>query len=100
MDKLSQFGYPFVLIQSDLNEALRLHDMDFPVMLGNLDEIQTFEDASIGNAAMVVATDDDIRNVNIAFRARDAHPGCVISSTCSRETSEEILSLAGGKSCS
>ena len=95
MDKLSQFGYPFVLIQSDLKEALRLHDMDFPVMLGNLDEIQTFEDASIGNAAMVVTTDDDIRNVNITFRARDSSPDLAIVSTCNRATSEEILTLAG-----
>ena len=95
MDKLSQFGYPFVLIVSDLKEALRLHDMDIPVMLGNLDEGQTFEDASIENAAMVVTTDDDIRNVNITFRARDSSPDLSIVSTCNRATSEEILSLAG-----
>ncbi|MBT5717257.1 MAG: hypothetical protein HOI70_10110 [Opitutae bacterium] len=95
MDKLSQFGYPFVLIVSELKEALRLHDMDFPVMLGSLDEAQTFVDASIDNAAMVVTTDDDIRNVNIAFRARDSSPDLSIVSTCNRTTSEEILTLAG-----
>jgi Trk K+ transport system NAD-binding subunit len=95
MDKLSQFGYPFVLIVPDLKEALRLHDMDFPVMLGSLDEAQTFVDASIDNAAMVVTTDDDIRNVNIAFRARDSSPDLSIVSTCNRTTSEEILTLAG-----
>ncbi|MAK47067.1 MAG: hypothetical protein CMI24_07440 [Opitutae bacterium] len=95
MDKLNQFGYPFVLVVEELNEALRLHDMQIPVMLGKLDDAQTFEDASIQNCVMVVTTDDDIRNVNIAFRAREAHPECIIASTCSRETSEEILSLAG-----
>jgi Trk K+ transport system NAD-binding subunit len=95
MDKLSQFGYPFVLIVSDLKEALRLHDMDFPVMLGSLDDAQTFEDASIDNAAMVVTTDDDIRNVNITFRARDSSPDLSIVSTCHLATSEEILTLAG-----
>ncbi len=95
MDKLSQFGYPFVLIVPELKEALRLHDMDFPVMLGSLDEAQTFVDASIDNAAMVVTTDDDIRNVNIAFRARDSSPDLSIVSTCNRATSEEILTLAG-----
>ena len=65
--------------------------MQIPVMLGKLDDAQTFEDASIQNCVMVVTTDDDIRNVNIAFRAREAHPECIIASTCSRETSEEIL---------
>ena len=68
MDKLTHFGYPFVLIISNIKEALRLHDMGFPVMLGNLDENETFDDASIQNAAMVVTTDNDIRNVNIAFQ--------------------------------
>ncbi len=95
MDKLTQFGYPFVLIVENLKEALNLHDMDFPVMLGNLDDADTFEHASIKDAAMLVATDDDIRNVNIAFRARDASPSLSIVSTCNRATTEEILSLAG-----
>ena len=95
MDKLSHFGYPFVLIASELKEALRLHDMGFPVILGSLDSAQTFEDACISNAAMVVTTDDDIRNVNIAFRARDASPDLTIVSTCNRSASHEILTLAG-----
>jgi len=95
MDKLSQFGYPFVLVVEQLNEALRIHDMGMPVMLGSLDEIETFEKAAIEKAAMVVATDDDIRNVNIAFRARDAAPNVPVTATCSRTTSEDILKLAG-----
>ena len=95
MDKLNQFGYPFVLIVENLKQALELHDMNIPVMLGNLDEEETFENAAIDKAAMVVATDDDIRNVNIAFRARDASPELTVVSTCNRSTSEEILSLAG-----
>ena len=95
MDKLTHFGYPFVLIVSSIKEALRLHDMGFPIMLGNLDENETFEDASIQNAAMVVTTDEDIRNVNIAFRARDSSPDLTIVSTCNKTTSEEVLSLAG-----
>ncbi len=95
MDKFQQFGYPFVLIEEDLDEALRLHDMDIPVMVGDLDEIETFQNASIEQAKMVVATDDDIRNVNIAFRARDAAPDVIVASTCTRTTSEDILELAG-----
>ena len=95
MDKLNQFGYPFVLIIEQLKDALRLHDMQIPVMLGKLDEVETFQNAGIKSSAMVVATDDDIRNVNIAFRAREASPNCIITTTCNRPTSEEILNLAG-----
>ena len=95
MDKLTQFGYPFVLIVEQLKEALKLQDMQIPSCLVGWTMQKTFEDAGIKNCAMVVATDEDIRNVNIAFRAREADPQCVITSTCNRITSEEILSLAG-----
>ena len=95
MDKLQQFGYPFVLIEEDLDEALRLHDMEIPVMFGDLDEVETFQKAAIDKAKMVVATADDIRNVNIAFRARDAAPDVIVASTCTRTASEDILELAG-----
>ena len=80
MDKLSQFGYPFVLIVEQLSEALRIHDMGMPVMLGSLDEVETFEQASIADAAI---------------RARDTAPDVVVASTCSRTMSEDILKLAG-----
>jgi voltage-gated potassium channel len=95
MDKLKQFGYPFVLIEENLEEALRLHDMGIPVMVGDLDEVETFQKAAIDKAKMVVATDDDIRNVNIAFRARDAAPDVIVASICTRTASEDILELAG-----
>ena len=35
MDKLTQFGYPFVLIVENLKQAFELHDMNILVMLGN-----------------------------------------------------------------
>ena len=44
---------------------------------------------------MLVATDDDIRNANIAFRARDISPSLPIVTTCSNDASEDILNLAG-----
>ena len=56
----------------------------FQLCLESLDDAKTFEDAGIQNCVMVVATDDDIRNVNIAFRAREADPECIITSTCSQ----------------
>ena len=95
MDKLRQFGYPFVLIVEKLEEALEIHDMGMPVMLGSLDEIETFNKASIDNAAMVVATDDDIRNVNVAFRSKDAAPEVAVAAHCYRAGSEDVLTLAG-----
>ena len=99
MDKLKQFGYPFVLIVESIKEALPLHDMNVPVILGNLDEDETFSNADIQNAAMVVATDDDIRNVNIAFRARDESPSLTIVVLAIAKLLEEILSFGGSQPC-
>ena len=95
MDKLKQFGYPFVLIEENLEEALRLHDMGITVMVGDLDEAETFQKAAIDKAKMVVASADDITNVNVAFRAREAAPEVIIASICTRTASEDILELAG-----
>ena len=67
MEKLSQFGYPFVLVIDKLKEAQKYHDMGIAVMFGSIEDPETFQSAGINNAAMVVATDDDIRNVNVAF---------------------------------
>ena len=44
---------------------------------------------------MLVATDDDIRNVNVAFRARDVDPHLPIVGTCNNPSSEDIIELAG-----
>ena len=92
---MTQFGYPFVLVIDKLKEAQKYHDMGIPVMFGSIEDPETFQSAGIKNAAMVVATDDDIRNVNVAFRARDVDPKLPIVGTCNNPSSEDIIELAG-----
>lgn len=41
IDKLTQYQYSYVIIIADLTEALRLHDMGYHVMLGDLDDPKT-----------------------------------------------------------
>ena len=95
MEKLTHFGYPFVLVVDKIKEAQKYHDMGIPVMFGSIEDRDTFFAAGIKNAAMVVATDDDIRNVNVAFRARDLDPKLPIVGTCNNPSSEDIIELAG-----
>ena len=45
MEKLSQFGYPFVLVIDKLKEAQKYHDMGIPVMFGSMEDPETFESA-------------------------------------------------------
>ena len=42
MEKLTQFGYPFVLVIDKLKEAQKYHDMGIPVMFGSIEDPKPF----------------------------------------------------------
>ena len=42
MQKLTHYGYPYALLVYDLDEALRLHDLGFQVVLGESDRPETY----------------------------------------------------------
>lgn len=92
---LSRANIPYVLIVSDLNEALRLHDEGYPVMIGELDDQQTYHNARTENAVLVVATQRDTTNTNIAFTVREISSQVTIAATASAPASVDILELAG-----
>ncbi|MBX3440995.1 MAG: potassium channel protein [Planctomyces sp.] len=85
----------YVLLVSDLNEALRLHDEGYKVMLGDLDDPDTYVRARARDAALVVTTQRDTTNTNVAFTVREISPSVSIVSTASTEASVDILELAG-----
>ena len=74
IEKLKQYKYPYVLIVPDVDEALRLHDFDYRVMLGELDNPQTYELARVQHALAVVATASDQVNANVAATVREVSP--------------------------
>ncbi len=40
--KLTQYKYPYVILVPEITEALRLHDLDLKVVVGDLDNPQTY----------------------------------------------------------
>lgn len=93
--KLEDYGFPYVLIAGDVEEALRLHDKGVRVMVGDLDQPDTYRRAQVESAAMVAATGDDFVNTNTAFTVRELAADVPIITTAGSADSVDVLTLAG-----
>lgn len=93
--KLNRSKYPYVVLVPDLAEGLRLHELGVNVMLGDLDDPETYSKVHVEKAALVATTSTDVINTNVAFTVRGLSDEVPIISTCSFGASEDILKLAG-----
>jgi Trk K+ transport system NAD-binding subunit len=93
--RLERAGIPYVTVVADLDEALKLHDEGYQVMVGALDDPQAFRHAGADRAALVFTTRDDATNTNVAFTVREISESTAIVATANRHASVDILELAG-----
>ncbi|MFP4035934.1 MAG: potassium channel family protein [Desulfobacteraceae bacterium] len=95
IQKLKDHQYKYVLILDDLRRALELYDEGIRVALGNIDDPETYVKMQIDRAAMLVATNQDEINTNIAFTVRELNEKVPIITTADSPHSEDILEMAG-----
>lgn len=95
IEKADQAEVPYVVIVEDVDVAGRLHDEGRTVMVGALDDPVTYHDARVGQAAMVVATQNDQTNTNIAFTVREIAPQVDIVASANSPAAVDILEIAG-----
>jgi voltage-gated potassium channel len=95
IEKLNQYQYPYVLLVTELTEALQLYDLGYKVMLGDLDNPETYRRARADQALMVASTASDQVNANVAFTVRDISEKVPIIATADLSASVDILQLAG-----
>lgn len=95
IDKLIKFKHPYVVLIHELHRALELSDLGINVMLGDLDDPETYKKLRINNAAMIVATGDDMTNTNVAFTVRELNESVPIITLANSRDSVDILKLAG-----
>lgn len=95
INKLKQYNYQYVLIVSNLEQALHYQDQGFTIVLGDLDDPETFERANIGAAALVATTCKDPINTHVAFTVRGLNKQIPIVSTANDAASVDIMELAG-----
>jgi Trk K+ transport system NAD-binding subunit len=95
IDRLKAYGKRYFLLEPDLTRALELHDQGISVVVGERDDIATYQRLRTAEAAMVVATADDFMNSNIAFTVREVSETVPIVSFARAPESVDVLELAG-----
>ncbi|MEM9290167.1 MAG: NAD-binding protein [Acidobacteriota bacterium] len=95
MQRLERYRIRYALLVADLAEALRLHDQGYEVMVGNLDDPDTYRAAQVEHASLVAATSKDEANTNAAFTVRDVSESVPIVVTANDSASVDVLELAG-----
>ncbi len=93
--KARSANVPYVLVVADLTEALRLFDLGYAVMVGDLDDPATYRAAQVDAASLVATTQPDTTNTNIVFTVREINASVPIVATASSPASLDILQLAG-----
>ena len=95
IDRLRDYGHPYVMLVDTPERALELAESGVRVMVGAVDDPHTYRNARVERAALVVATGNDVINTNIAFTVRDLAGSVRIMTTARDDASAEILTLAG-----
>ncbi|CAN5829726.1 potassium channel protein [soil metagenome] len=93
--RLVDYGHPYVLLEGDMQRALELYDQGIHVVLGDVDDIETYRRIRAADAAMVVASDNDFLNSSIAFTVRELTDRVPIVATVRAPESIDVLELAG-----
>ncbi len=93
--KLKQYHYPYVVLAPELQEALRLSDLDVKVAVGELDDPETYRKIRVETAAMVVTTRSDVVNTNVVATVRGISETVPIIATARDPAAIDILELAG-----
>lgn len=96
--KLENYGYDYYLLVGDLQQAVTYYDSGVKVMLGELDDPDTYRKARLNDASMLVAAGNDMMNTNVVFTAREICSTIPIASLAHSVDSVDILKLAGSTS--
>jgi voltage-gated potassium channel len=93
--KLNAYQYPYVLLVSELNETLDLHDAGYHVVWGDVDDPNTYRKVQVEQARLVASTANDMINTNVAFTVREISEDVPVMTTANFAASVDILELAG-----
>ena len=93
--KLTQYNYQYAILINDQQEALELYDQGYKVVLGDLDDKETYAKLRADQAALVLFNQDDQLNTNGIFTLRDFSVATPIVSNAESQASIDIMELAG-----
>lgn len=93
--RLGQYARSHVILIPDIQLALDLLDQGYKVVVGDLDDPEAYRRLRVTKAAMVVASNDDMKNTNITFTIRELTTETPIVTNADLDESIDILNLAG-----
>lgn len=93
--KLEQYDFDYVIAVHDMQTATELVDMNYKVVVGNLDKPETYRNLRVENAALVVVNNNDMLNTNIIATIREVSESVPIVTNADVYDSVDILELAG-----
>lgn len=93
--RLKQENTPYYLIEKDPEKALQYYYENIPVILGELDNEETFTNANIQEAKMVLVNRNDIVNTKIILIIRNLAPRINIVTLAIDEESVDVQQLSG-----
>src|SRR5690625_1624010 len=93
MARVKLTNTPTVVVVDYTVEASRLKDEGYQAMVGSLDSPATYRKAGVDRARMVVSTQADTTNTNVAFTVRAVSEDVLISVTADKKASHDVLRL-------
>jgi voltage-gated potassium channel len=93
--RLQQLEHPYALLVSDMSQAIELYEQGYRVVIGELDNPETYHRVRAASALLVATTADDRVNTNVAFTVREVSETVPIIATASSAGAVDILKLAG-----
>ena len=95
IEKLKQYEYTYTIIVPDQQRALELYDLGYKIVLGDLDDVETYRKTRADKAALTFFNNDDHTNTNGVFTLRQFSKDTQIVSSADAYESVDILELAG-----
>ena len=96
IEKLIRYGYSYVLLVPQYEQALPLAEQGYTVMVGELDNPETYRKAHIQIASLVAVTcQRDSVNANVALTVSKLAPTVPVIALAQHDESQKILMLAG-----
>lgn len=94
--KLTRYGYSYALLVPGFDEALKLADRGLNVMVGELDDPETYRKAHLEIASLVATScTRDTLNTNVVSTVRQLSERIPLVSTAQSATAAEVLRRAG-----
>lgn len=95
ISRLNRERTPYYVIESDLEEASRLYMDGISVVMGEMDDRETYEALRADRARMIFANRDDPSNVNITLTVREVAPETPVVAIARQDSAANVLERSG-----